>query len=116
MKKFTLYIILLMILCTSCVSKNTQTLPPPTVETLELAVGRTTAADINRLIIPTYASPVMASYRIARQNVILNVNITGASGVSYTNTLDLRLSGYSLDIIFTPYGTLASYMLSRSYR
>ena len=116
MKKLFIAITLLLLLISGCVSKNAQTLPPPTVETLELAVGRTTAADINRLIIPTYASPVMASYRIARQNVILNVNITEASGVSYTNTLDLRLSGYSLNVIFTPYGTLASYMLSRSYR
>lgn len=115
MKKLII-IITLLILCCGCVGKNTQTLPPPTVETLELAVGRTTAADVNRLIIPTYASPVSASYRIARQNVILNVNITEASGVSYTNTLDLRLSGYSLQLLFAPNGTLLSYTLMRSYR
>lgn len=115
MKKLFIVIVMLLLLCSSCVSKNTKTLPPQTVETLELAVGRTTAADISRLIIPTYASPVMASYDIARQNVILNVRITEASGVSYTNTLDLRLSGYSLNIIFSPNGTLSSYMLSRSY-
>ena len=105
-----------MLVYSGCVSKKAQSIPQPTFESLELVVGKTTAADVNRLIIPSFATPIMASYSIARQNVILNVYITEASGVSYTNTLDLRLSSYSLQLTFAPNGTLLSYMLMRLYR
>lgn len=116
MKNIILYILLLIVLCSGCVGKNTQTMPEPTFEYLELIAGKTTVADVNRLIIPTFASPMMAMYRISRQNVILNIYITDANGVSYTNSLDLRVSSYALKLSFAPNGTLLSYMLMKSYR
>ena len=116
MKKLFIATIMMLLLCSGCVGKNTQTMPEPTFEYLELIVGKTTAADVNRLIMPSFASPMTAMYSISRQNVILNIYITDANGVSYTNTIDLRVSSYALKLSFAPNGTLLSYMLMKSYR